>query len=909
MDNYSWEQLDNNNFNVFIRDLSSCMNINLKHMIEDLTNDELKIRKVKNQSKKKIVKKADLIIQSQNELKYKKNIESDKNTCEFLLNNLNDKDPYKDFEKFKTDEGKLEYKFKLLERYWKKKSKYLSHVLNLYFHLKHVEYDKLSDSRKKIMDKIAKILKDYDCKFYMFENLGHLLPPLNFWDKGNLKFDDWQTETIKKIKMKKSICIRAPTSSGKTFIAMACGILHKKVLYVCPAKPVAYQIGSHFTKMGYNVHFMIDNHAHLSFNDKTNIFVGTPDIIEKYLHKIKIDYDYAVFDEIHNLTQEYENIIHLLTCNYLVLSATINNPHDLINKLKLIHPDKELDYIEYNKRFINQQRWIWSSQKLNKVHPCICLDPTNFDKFEEISFTPNDCVTLYQKLSESFEGHEFEGYIDSFSPDNYFKEDVLLTLDDTKVYERNLKKELKSIYKDYPAKIDLILNEYDKEYTVDKNQTDFISLFKKCKKNDLLPMILFHTEEKITKEIFELIHFQLKNKESLEYPYHYTILEKKKSLYEDYSIKKEIYSSNIKIKTKDAVTEKQDKIIEYEKNEKQKYVSNMIDFYHKCISKCKDSENENNKIKNLKKELDEFVLNPDFRKPDIYKKHSNYCFTNHEPMSGDEIRIIRREINKATGNKIDYEEPIFQLLKRGIGIYIQSNPEEYNWIIQRLMSQKKLGIVISDKTLCLGIDLPIRSVCFTGYKDPNFTKEDYLQMSGRAGRRGHDNRGNIIFHNINNYKELMQGELPDLNFKDNELYSGYNSIKLLNPAINTTKLTIRDDDIITNPKVCKLLWYLRYYENAPTFTNSLDTYERKLFMINEKDRELSLFEYVLQNLLKIYDKKFTSLYKQKLIDETVRTQFIEFGNVFKDICNSLHPVKYKIIVDNSIIIFNHIKDL
>ena len=82
------------------------------------------------------------------------------------------------------------------------------------------------------------------------------------------------------------------------------------------------------------------------------------------------------------------------------------------------------------------------------------------------------------------------------------------------------------------------------------------------------------------------------------------------------------------------------------------------------------------------------------------------------------------------------------------------------------MTEKKLGIVISDKTLCMGIDLPIRSVCFSGYKDPEFTKEDYLQMSGRAGRRGKDTQGNIIFHNINNYRELMMGELPELKFQD-----------------------------------------------------------------------------------------------------------------------------------------------
>ena len=32
--------------------------------------------------------------------------------------------------------------------------------------------------------------------------------------------------------------------------------------------------------------------------------------------------------------------------------------------------------------------------------------------------------------------------------------------------------------------------------------------------------------------------------------------------------------------------------------------------------------------------------------PDIFKKHPNYCYTKYEPMSGEEIRSIRKEIYK-----------------------------------------------------------------------------------------------------------------------------------------------------------------------------------------------------------------------------------------------------------------------
>ena len=53
------------------------------------------------------------------------------------------------------------------------------------------------------------------------------------------------------------------------------------------------------------------------------------------------------------------------------------------------------------------------------------------------------------------------------SPDNYFKEDKLLTLDDSKEYE-TIKKELKDIYKKYPEKIKILgdfqINYKDQEY-------------------------------------------------------------------------------------------------------------------------------------------------------------------------------------------------------------------------------------------------------------------------------------------------------------------------------------------------------------------------------------------------------------------------------------------------------------
>jgi hypothetical protein len=915
MDSLQWEKINQNEFNVFMRDLSMTSKTNLKHMIEDMNNENQKKKQNKNHNKKKkvVVKKKDLIIAEQNKKRHLKNIENDTKTIDFLLRNLDNKNPYLNFDKLKTEEGKLEYKCKLLENYWKKKKKYLHHVFNLYYHL-YQQKDQLQDKSLQILTKIESILSDYDCKSYMLKELGHLLPPLNYWDQGPTKLDDWQKEVVDKIYQGISVLVKAPTSSGKTFIAMATGIIHKKILYVCPAKPVAYQVGANFIKMGYKVHYFVENHSQLSYDSQTNIFIGTPDIIEDNLIKISNDFDYAVFDEIHTLGlwKSYENIIKCINCNFLALSATIENIEYLKDLFVKIHPKKRIAYIEYKKRFINQQRWIYMNDKIEKVHPCICLETDNFDSFEMITFTPHDCITLYEELDDIFEeiyeeDEKVETMIDNISPDKYFTEEKLLTLDDTKEYESFLKDKLKELYGTYPKQIEELKNRFTKRVEINETIEDMIPFLNDCKKKDCLPLLYFHTDEMVSKEIFMKLYELLNKEEELNYPYHYELLEKKNEFYEDYLKKRDIYSSNIKIKTKDAHTEKEEKLERFDNDAKNKYVEIMMDFYTTCIGKCKDSENEVKKIKNLKDELKYFLENPDLRKQDIFKKHPKYCYSRGEPMSGQEIKSIRKEIRNALGVTISYENPIFQLLKRGIGLYIESMPDVYNWILQKLMSERKLGVVISDRTLCLGIDLPIRSVALSGYKNPEYTTSDYLQMSGRAGRRGLDDRGNIIFHNVKNYLELMKGSLPKLELVEDEVYDTYNIVTKINYRINVNKIVVKSE-IECSPKMEKLMWSLRSYKKCKDFIKKCNRLEKELFMEIDSDREYKLIEIIITILVE--DETIMDCYKANKIQN--HGEFINInhlGEITKNIYNHLDDYTYRIVRVASGKIFTRCKNI
>ena len=49
---------------------------------------------------------------------------------------------------------------------------------------------------EKHLEKIGNKLDEYEYKHYMMKELGHLLPPLNFWDNPEKRLDDWQRQVI-----------------------------------------------------------------------------------------------------------------------------------------------------------------------------------------------------------------------------------------------------------------------------------------------------------------------------------------------------------------------------------------------------------------------------------------------------------------------------------------------------------------------------------------------------------------------------------------------------------------------------------------------------------------------------------------------------------------------------------------
>ena len=194
-----WNNINSNNFILFIRDLSDKIETNIKNLIDD----SLQINKKKSKKNSK-PKKKDLIIQEQNIRRYNENIKLDLQRVNYLINDLDINNIYKHLYSIQTKEGKIEYKCYILEKLYTAKKKNLKLILSIYFQIATEKYNKKYETLiNSIEDKLQN--DEYDFKLYMLKELGDILPPLNYWDNPDKKLEDWQIETLHYIKKNKSV--------------------------------------------------------------------------------------------------------------------------------------------------------------------------------------------------------------------------------------------------------------------------------------------------------------------------------------------------------------------------------------------------------------------------------------------------------------------------------------------------------------------------------------------------------------------------------------------------------------------------------------------------------------------------------------------------------------------------------
>ncbi|MFT3861082.1 DEAD/DEAH box helicase [Micropruina sp.] len=97
-----------------------------------------------------------------------------------------------------------------------------------------------------------------------------------------------------------------------------------------------------------------------------------------------------------------------------------------------------------------------------------------------------------------------------------------------------------------------------------------------------------------------------------------------------------------------------------------------------------------------------------------------------------------------------FGKTLSKLLKAGIGVHHAGMLPKYRRLVEQLAQQGRLSVICGTDTLGVGINVPIRTVLFTGLAKFDGSRQrvlrtrEFLQIAGRAGRAGFDTAGYVV---------------------------------------------------------------------------------------------------------------------------------------------------------------------
>jgi superfamily II RNA helicase len=126
--------------------------------------------------------------------------------------------------------------------------------------------------------------------------------------------------------------------------------------------------------------------------------------------------------------------------------------------------------------------------------------------------------------------------------------------------------------------------------------------------------------------------------------------------------------------------------------------------------------------------------------------------------------------------KVPQYHQIYDLLCRGIAFHHSGLLPLLKEIIEVLFSKGFVKIMFCTETFAVGLNMPTKTVLFAGFKKYDdqtggmrmLRNDEYIQMAGRAGRRGKDDKGVVIYLpdrepvEPSEMKGMMKGSRPPI---------------------------------------------------------------------------------------------------------------------------------------------------
>lgn len=186
---------------------------------------------------------------------------------------------------------------------------------------------------------------------------------------------------------------------------------------------------------------------------------------------------------------------------------------------------------------------------------------------------------------------------------------------------------------------------------------------------------------------------------------------------------------------------------------------------------------------------------------------------------------------------------LLPLLLKGIGIHHSGLLPILKEIVEILFQEGLIKVLFATETFSIGLNMPARSVVFTnlskfdGEERRILSSGEYIQMSGRAGRRGIDKKG-IVVAMLSDVLNLKKGE---------RLFSG-----LADKLVSAFRLSY---NMILNLMRVEGLDTLYLLERSFYHYQSKRGREEMFYKINEMKDKIAKIETERKKIIKKYSKK------------------------------------------------------
>lgn len=228
--------------------------------------------------------------------------------------------------------------------------------------------------------------------------------------------------------------------------------------------------------------------------------------------------------------------------------------------------------------------------------------------------------------------------------------------------------------------------------------------------------------------------------------------------------------------------------------------------------------------------------------------------------TADEKESVREVFNNAIDvlseedKKLPQVDHILPLLERGIGIHHGGLLPLIKETIEILFGEGLIKALFATETFAMGLNMPARTVVFTnaqkfdGQEMRWLTSGEYIQMSGRAGRRGLDDKGIVILMIDDKMspsvgKDLIKGKPDVLN---SAFHLTYNMVLNL----------LRVDDVNPEYMLQHSFHQFQQYSKVPELIEKERSLQQKIDSVEIKDENKLNDYFNIKNQLTTLSNRF-----------------------------------------------------